>query len=152
MSNCGIAKRHAGHENRRPDARARLASRRTPQISQNGTIEREHRAAAGRPSRSVDAGRVRVTVCSAMIGVPSAPNATGAVFAMSDRPDAVSGLKPSPMSSRARDRDRRAEPRGALEERAEAERDEQELQPRVRGHARDAVAEDRRTARASAVS
>ncbi len=32
-----------------------------------------------------------------MIGVPSAPNATGAVLAMSDRPDAASGVKPSPI-------------------------------------------------------
>ena len=34
-----------------------------------------------------------------MIGVPSAPNATGAVLAMSERPDAASGAKPRPMSS-----------------------------------------------------
>src|SRR5208282_6301116 len=33
-----------------------------------------------------------VTLASAMIGVPSAPKATGAVFAISDRPDACSGL------------------------------------------------------------
>ena len=34
-----------------------------------------------------------------MMGVPSAPNATGAVLAMSDRPDAASGVKPRPISS-----------------------------------------------------
>ena len=34
-----------------------------------------------------------------MSGVPSAPNATGAVLAMSERPDAASGAKPRPMSS-----------------------------------------------------
>ena len=32
-----------------------------------------------------------------MTGVPSAPNATGAVLAISDRPDAASGEKPSPI-------------------------------------------------------
>ena len=32
-----------------------------------------------------------------MIGVPSAPNATGAVLAMSDSPDAASGVKPRPI-------------------------------------------------------
>ena len=40
-----------------------------------------------------------MTVWSARIGVPSAPKATGAVFAMSESPDAVSGLKPRPMSN-----------------------------------------------------
>ena len=39
-----------------------------------------------------------VTALSAMIGVPSAPNATGAVLAISERPDAASGAKPRPMS------------------------------------------------------
>ena len=39
-----------------------------------------------------------VTPCSAMIGVPSAPNATGAVFAISDSADASSGGNPSPIS------------------------------------------------------
>ena len=34
-----------------------------------------------------------MTDCSAMIGVPSAPNATGAVFAIRDSPDAASGEK-----------------------------------------------------------
>ena len=32
-----------------------------------------------------------------MIGVPSAPNATGAVLAMSDSPEAASGVNPSPI-------------------------------------------------------
>ena len=40
-----------------------------------------------------------LTALSAMSGVPSAPNATGAVLAMSERPDAASGAKPRPMSS-----------------------------------------------------
>ena len=33
-----------------------------------------------------------------MIGVPSAPKATGAVLAISDRPEAASGEKPRPIS------------------------------------------------------
>ena len=36
-----------------------------------------------------------------MIGVPSAPKATGAVLAMSDKPDAASGEKPRPISMAA---------------------------------------------------
>ena len=32
-----------------------------------------------------------------MMGVPSAPKATGAVLAMSDRPEASSGVKPRPI-------------------------------------------------------
>ena len=36
-----------------------------------------------------------------MTGVPSAPKATGAVLAMSDRPEAASGEKPSPISMAA---------------------------------------------------
>ncbi len=42
-----------------------------------------------------------VTLARAMIGVPSAPKATGAVFAISDRPEACSGLNPSPISRAA---------------------------------------------------
>src|SRR5437667_3006555 len=37
---------------------------------------------------------IPVTPLRAMIGVPSAPNATGAVLAMSESPEAASGLKP----------------------------------------------------------
>ena len=40
-----------------------------------------------------------VTAASVRIGVPIAPNATGAVFAISDRPAAYSGVKPSPIKS-----------------------------------------------------
>ena len=42
-----------------------------------------------------------VTAASARIGVPIAPNATGAVFAMSDSPPAWSAGKPRPASSAA---------------------------------------------------
>ena len=36
-----------------------------------------------------------VTPLSAIIGVPNPPKATGAVLAMSDKPEAASGLKPN---------------------------------------------------------
>ena len=67
------------------------------QISQNGMMTAN--SGNWRPTialRSLS-GRC-VTPASAMIGVPSAPNATGAVLPMSDRPAAGSGLKPSPIS------------------------------------------------------
>ncbi len=38
---------------------------------------------------------ISVTAARAMIGVPNAPNATGAVFAINDSPQAARGLKPS---------------------------------------------------------
>ena len=38
-----------------------------------------------------------MTLCSAMIGVPSAPKATGAVLAIRERPEASSGEKPRPI-------------------------------------------------------
>ena len=64
--------------------------------SQNGTITEKNGSC--RPTIALRANRSSpVTLCSAMIGVPSAPKATGAVLAMSDRPDAASGGKPSPM-------------------------------------------------------
>src|ERR1019366_9302850 len=42
-----------------------------------------------------------VTAARAMIGVPSAPKATRAVLAISDKPKACSGLKPRPIRSAA---------------------------------------------------
>src|SRR5258708_824297 len=42
-----------------------------------------------------------VTSASVMIGVPSAPNATGDVLAISARPAAYSGEKPAPINSAA---------------------------------------------------
>src|SRR5262245_49410164 len=66
------------------------------QISQNGTITentgswRPTMAPSASPSSPVAA--VRPT-----IGVPSAPKATGAVLAISERPAAASGEKPRPI-------------------------------------------------------
>ena len=72
-----------------------------------------------------------MTAASAMMGVPSAPKATGAVLAISERPDAESGENPSPISMAAGDRNRRTETRRALKKRAERKSDEQQLQPPV---------------------
>ena len=67
------------------------------QTSQNGTISENN--GSWRPTIALSSNRSSpVTPCSAMIGVPSAPNATGAVLAMSDSPDAASGVNPSPIS------------------------------------------------------
>ena len=67
------------------------------QTSQNGMIKANSgncrptmalRSLSGKP----------VTPASAMMGVPSAPKATGAVLPISDNPAAGSGLKPRPIS------------------------------------------------------
>ncbi len=67
------------------------------QISQKGTMTEKN--GSWRPIMALNSWRSSpVTAASAMTGVPSAPKATGAVLAMSDKPDAVSGVKPRPIS------------------------------------------------------
>ena len=67
------------------------------QISQNGTMNEKN--GSWRPTMALSWNRSSpVTLASAMSGVPSAPKATGAVLAISDRPEAASGEKPSPIS------------------------------------------------------
>ncbi len=57
------------------------------QISQNGT--RMQKGARMRPDMAASVSSlIPVTLASAMIGVPRAPKATGAVLAISDRPEA----------------------------------------------------------------
>src|SRR5689334_3611248 len=67
------------------------------QTTQNGTMR--EKSGSWRPtmaeSLSSIASSPPITPFRAMMGVPSAPKATGAVLAMSDRPEAWSGLKPS---------------------------------------------------------
>ena len=64
------------------------------QITQNGTMSEKN--GNWRPTIPDNvSSSIPVTLLNAMIGVPSAPNATGAVLAMSDSPDACSGLNPS---------------------------------------------------------
>jgi len=66
------------------------------QISQNGTMSEKNGNCRPTiaPRRK---GSIPVTLDNPAIGVPSAPKATGAVLAMSERPDAASGEKPSPI-------------------------------------------------------
>src|SRR3984893_11141211 len=66
------------------------------QISQNGTISEKigNCRPTIAPSRN---GSMPVTEARPWIGVPSAPYATGAVLAISDRPEAASGEKPRPI-------------------------------------------------------
>jgi hypothetical protein len=94
--NCGMANvtpatRHAGQTPTIP---------RQPAIahtSQNGTMT--EKMGSWRPTiAESNCGLMPVTAPSVLTGVPSAPNATGAVLPMSARPAAASGLKPRPMS------------------------------------------------------
>src|SRR5688572_13655061 len=66
--------------------------------SQAGTSSETNGSCRPAIAPSVSAGN-SVTAASVRIGVPMAPNATGAVFAMSDSPAAYNGVNPSPMSS-----------------------------------------------------
>ena len=78
--------RDAGDQDRRPDLEHRLAQPAKAQISQNGTISEKN--GSWRPTIAPSSIRSKpVTLASVMIGVPSAPKATGAVLAISDRPD-----------------------------------------------------------------
>ena len=66
------------------------------QTSQKGTTS--EKTGSCRPTIALRRSRSSpVTLWRATIGVPSAPKATGAVLAISDRPEASSGEKPSPM-------------------------------------------------------
>src|ERR1700689_3457680 len=67
-------------------------------INQNGISTEKN--GSWRPTITLsDASGSPVTPASATTGVPSAPNATGAVLAITERPDASSGGKPSRSSS-----------------------------------------------------
>ncbi len=69
-------------------------------MSQNGTMMQN--GVSWRPTVALKSRRSRpVTAASVITGVPSAPKATGAVLAMSDRPDAASGENPRPISMAA---------------------------------------------------
>jgi hypothetical protein len=87
-ANATPATRAAGHTPAIPRRPAKAAT------TQNGT--RTAKNGSCRPTmaeRSITSSPV--TAPRARIGVPSAPNATGAVFAMSERQDAAIGVKPS---------------------------------------------------------
>src|SRR4029079_15298316 len=95
--------RDCGTANVTPATNSGAHSSRTPRspeyaaINQNGTIS--EKTGNCRPIIALRWPTQRlVTHRRAMIGVPSAPKATGAVFAMSESADASSGGNPSPMS------------------------------------------------------
>ena len=95
MTNCGTANdtpvtRIAGQISIMPRQPANAHTTQNGTISENNGSWRPTMA----PSRK---GSSPVTLARPAIGVPSAPKATGAVLAMSERPDAASGEKPSPI-------------------------------------------------------
>src|SRR5512139_2281363 len=97
MRNCGIAKltpvtRIAGQIPLTPFQPEKA------QISQNGTSTEKNGSCLPTMADSAISSRP-VTLASVMIGVPSAPYATGAVLAIRDRPEAASGEKPRPIST-----------------------------------------------------
>ena len=107
------------------------------QISQNGTIS--EKKGSCRPIMAESSSRSSpVTAARAMIGVPSAPNATGAVLAISDSPEAASGEKPRPIRIAASPPPA-CRTRRPFEERAEAEGDQKQLQAPVTRDVGDAV-------------
>src|SRR5258706_2034470 len=64
------------------------------QTTQKGTMNEKN--GSWRPTICESASSLMpVTLLNAMMGVPSAPKATGAVLAIKDRPEAARGLKPS---------------------------------------------------------
>ena len=81
-----------------------------------------------------------------MIGVPSAPKATGAVLAMSDRPDAASGVKPRPISIAPVTATGVPKPAAPSKNAPKAECDEQQLQPLIARDGGDAAAQNREQA------
>ena len=99
--NCTSREAAAAHEQRRPNADARRASPAITHTSQTGTISEKNGSCRPAIALSVDRIETPVTCASVRIGVPSAPNATGDVFASSASPAAYSGRKPAPSSSAA---------------------------------------------------
>src|SRR4051812_5626774 len=87
----------------KPDTRQAGQTSRNPlrpdiaQTIQNGTINEKIGSCRPTIALSVFSG-IPVTLANPIIGVPSAPNATGAVFPINDNPAAGSGLKPNPIS------------------------------------------------------
>ena len=65
------------------------------------------------------------------MGVPSAPKATGAVLAMSERPAAASGEKPSPIRIAPVTATGVPKPAAPSKNAPKAERDQEQLQPAV---------------------
>ena len=75
------------------------------------------------------------------MGVPSAPKATGAVLAISDRPEAASGEKPSPIRMAPVTATGVPKPPAPSKKAPNAKAIEQQLQAAVRGDAADRLLE-----------
>ena len=83
-----------------------------------------------------------VTAASTTMGVPNAPYATGAVLAINEKARSGERLESQTHQDGRSHGDRRAESGRALEERAEAERNQQQLQPAIVRNAGDALLQD----------
>jgi hypothetical protein len=77
-----------------------------------------------------------------MTGVPIAPKATGAVFAIKQRPDAASGEKPIPIKIAPVTATGVPEACCAFKKCAESKGDQQKLQPAILRDAGNAVLQD----------
>ncbi len=77
------------------------------------------------------------------MGTPSAPNATGAVLARSERPCGLEGGKAEADENASADGYGSSEAAGALKECAECEGDEEKLQAAVRGDSDETLLQER---------
>ncbi len=99
-------------------------------ISQKGTMT--EKKGSWRPTMPLSSCRSSpVTAERAITGVPRAPNATGAVLAMSDSPEAASGEKPRPMRMAAVTATGVPKPAAPSKNAPREEGDEKELQAAV---------------------
>src|SRR6266481_1275176 len=93
--NCGIAK-HAPATKMAGQISSMPRKPANAHINQNGTISEKN--GSWRPTIALNCLRSSpVTPCRPIKGAPKAPNATGAVFAINERPEADSGVNPSPI-------------------------------------------------------
>ena len=79
---------------------------------------------------------------SATSGVPSAPKATGAVLAISEKPEACNGLKPMPIRRAAVTATGVPKPQAPSKNAPKAKGDQDELEAAVLGDAHEALLED----------
>ena len=127
------ARRSAGSQVCRTPRRPSTMNTRTSGTNtrQDRRLPADHRAERVRASRPGSSLTPEATVASVTIGTASAPKATGAVLATSATVAALTGLKPSAISMTHGDRHRGAEAGQRLEQRTEAERDDDRLDPLV---------------------
>src|ERR1039458_6192341 len=99
MKNCEVAK--DAPATRTAGQISNIAANPTKaQINQNGTNKEKN--GRMRPAMAPSVISLNpVTAANAMMGVPRAPYATGAVLAINDNPDACRGLNPKPINNAA---------------------------------------------------